>query len=396
MNDESFDPYAIASHLQPTKDDAKSSIRRIITNRFNLNETLFNVNPSLNKSTSIIATPTKLTEIIVVYALAVRTAPIRNLSRNANSKKRQRPPVNLNPKTKPLRSSSTYETKEEETRDAEYHGMQFAWRERQPNETVLKIHGVNNNISTTTDSQSATSSSSSHNILDPKHKVGLGLINSDLEITPATFLYSSLLTNNMHLSIDIEGIHQNEDDLNQLDEEQEKEKENKSFLFHGKAIINIQELFNSTTTSPSPTLPSHDLWIPIHNVTTNTSMIGAVRIIVSKLYVTSSEKNILFKENQDRKMKRNGRYANRIPPFYNYDEDDEEDYDETADVLRAGSECNEEITSKSKKSNELHRNISTAIETSICIKASTLHGEMRWKEKKEMLLKGMFYVDEVR
>jgi len=75
--------------------------------------------------------------------------------------------------------------------------MQFAWKERVPNLTEIRVRGQRReekeverereeegNVSSTTRSTSSN---------DPTLAVGCGLINRDDEMTPATFSYSKML-----------------------------------------------------------------------------------------------------------------------------------------------------------------------------------------------------------
>ena len=75
--------------------------------------------------------------------------------------------------------------------------MQFAWKEREPNLTEIRVRGQRReeeeeerereeegNVSSTTRSTSSN---------DPTLAVGCGLINHDDEMTPATFSYSKML-----------------------------------------------------------------------------------------------------------------------------------------------------------------------------------------------------------
>ena len=74
--------------------------------------------------------------------------------------------------------------------------MQFAWKEREPNLTEIRVRGQRReeeeereekeegNVSRMTRSTSSN---------DPTLAVGCGLINHDDEMTPATFSYSKML-----------------------------------------------------------------------------------------------------------------------------------------------------------------------------------------------------------
>ena len=301
--DPTFDPFEMACHPVPTKDDDDDdplvAVKRVLCKRFGLSTSSATENaenapaPPMLLRQSLSGVSHTQTEMVVLYVLSVRTAPVRSKHRY----KRRRPKSN--------------------ERDAEYHDMQFAWKERQPNETTVRVQGSGGGGA----------------------YIGSGILNHDQEITPCCFLWDTLVAMGEHDEGDMldsiapQKKQQKNKDQQQLRgqalpnaaactlniditiEPQQEEEEEEEDRFRGRAVVPLAAIFDVETRSRQA-LPVVDQWIPIHATEATAQenggggesggrsggrLVGAVRVMVGRVLVSSREASTLLKENDKRR-----------------------------------------------------------------------------------------------
>jgi hypothetical protein len=359
-----FDPFNAVSRLSNAvdddddddhdDDDLQLSIRRVICKRFGLDmkgesrdcprnrETLIRLPLSTNKKK----------EVLVLYVLSVRTAPYEK-----DKKKRTRTRTRL----------SSYSTMEE--RDAELHNMQFAWKERQPNETSIRVKSSHQNRLSTS---KRLLGKDRQKWLDPRNAVGSGIINHDNEITPCTFSWDQLQPHEPHEPQEPHEPHEpHEPQEPQLYLDisiEDMINDEHHADFNGRVTLPMIHLLKKQTEAKR--LPVIDDWYPIHNHDgfSRGRMIGAARIIFGRIVVNEKEHNLLLKENSKRRIIRNRPYSHSVNRLTGDSEEEEEEEEEeegsrgdSVYKKRQISEEPEEIVTTSKHSIELIDEISKSI-----------------------------------